>query len=213
MNGRKRGSVGLLLGKKQSESNTNSILSLVSFFIASGSSSPWSPSSASASDISARATRAYMSRCGAFPRTPALRCGSSGASLFGGRKGSSPQCPPRLVRPLRGAPSIAGQGSANRRSPTPFLVFVNVFVVSLPLRISVASVNVGAHPLGVGRPSENARGGAQGSKLSCLPQPARGRAGSHPCAHKIPAVKDLITAAPFAKLLRKIPSARFCLPF
>ena len=38
--------------------NANSILSLVSFVIASGSSSPWRPSSAFASDISARATRA-----------------------------------------------------------------------------------------------------------------------------------------------------------
>ena len=90
LNGRKRGSVGLLLRKKQSESNANSILSLVSFVIASGSSSPWGPSSASASDISARATRAYMSRFGAFPRTPALRCGCSGAMLFGGERNPPP---------------------------------------------------------------------------------------------------------------------------
>src|SRR3990167_6117653 len=61
----------------------------------------------------------------------------------------------------RGAFCIAKQGSANRRSPTPFLVFVIVLVVSLPLRISVTSFNVGAHPLSVGRPSENARGGAR----------------------------------------------------
>ncbi|MDO8590475.1 MAG: hypothetical protein Q7R65_00680, partial [bacterium] len=51
------------------------------------------------------------------------------------------------------------------------LVFVIVLVVSLPLRISVAPVNVGAHPLGVGRPSENARGGAQGSKTCACPSP------------------------------------------
>src|SRR3989338_6355273 len=44
-------------GRTKTE-NTNSILCLVSFVIASGSSSPRSPSSAFASDISARATRA-----------------------------------------------------------------------------------------------------------------------------------------------------------
>ena len=38
-----------------------------------------------------------MSRFGAFPRTPALRSGCSGAMLFGGRKESFPQLrsPPR----------------------------------------------------------------------------------------------------------------------
>jgi len=116
------------------------------------------------------------------------------------------------VRPLRGAFCIAKQGSANRRSPTPFLVFVIVFVVSLSLRISVAPVNVGAHPLGVGRPSENARGGAQGSKLVLAPARARTR-GLPPMRAQIPAVKGLITAAPFAKFLRKIPSGPFYLPF
>ena len=122
-----------------------------------------------------------------FLALPRLRARCSGAAPFGGRKDSFPQRPPRLVRPLRGAFCIAKQGSANRRSPTPFLVFVIVLVVSLSLRISVAPINVGAHPLSVGRPSENARGGAQALRhSSCLPRPARGRAGSHPCAHKSP---------------------------
>ena len=147
-----------------------------------------------------------------FLALPRLRARCSGAAPFGGRKDSFLQRPPRLVRPLRGAFCIAKQGSANRRSPTPFLVFVIVLVVSLSLRISVAPINVGAHPLSVGRPSENARGGAQGSQPVLAPARASTR-GLPPVRAQIPAVKDLITAAPFTKFLRKTPSAPFCPPF
>ena len=55
--------------------------------------------------------------------------------LFGGRKESFPQL--RLV----------SAGLDQPAQPTPFLVFIIVFSVSLPLRISVTSVYGGAHPL------------------------------------------------------------------
>src|SRR3989338_7247504 len=64
-----------------------------------------------------------------------LRAGGSGAMLFGGRKESFPQL--RLV----------SAGLDQPAQPTPFLVFKIAFVVSLPLRISMASVYGGAHPL------------------------------------------------------------------
>src|SRR3990167_855456 len=76
-----------------------------------------------------------MSRFGASPRTPALRCGCWGVSLFGGRKESSPQ--------LRAPPRSFGV----RPRTTPLLVFILEFVVSLPLLDSVAPVYGGAHPL------------------------------------------------------------------
>src|SRR3989344_5935718 len=76
-----------------------------------------------------------MSRFGASPRTPALRCGCSGAILFGGRKESSPQ--------LRAPPRSFGV----RPRTTPLLVFILEYVVSLPLLDFVASVYGGAHPL------------------------------------------------------------------
>ena len=76
-----------------------------------------------------------MSRFGASPRTPALRSGGEGRRLFGGRKESLPQL--RLV----------SAGLDQPAQPTPFLVFILEFGVSLPLRISVASFYGGAHPL------------------------------------------------------------------
>lgn len=50
-----------------------------------------------------------------------LDCGLAGAgvALVWGKEGLLPPVPPRLVRPLRGAPGIAGQGSANRRHQPP----------------------------------------------------------------------------------------------
>src|SRR3990167_4838228 len=88
-----------------------------------------------------------MSRFGASPRTPALRCGCWGVSLFGGRKESSPQ--------LRAPPRSFGV----RPRTTPLLVFILEFVVSLPLLDSVASVYGGAHPLAMDAHSGNVRGG------------------------------------------------------
>src|SRR3989344_4197230 len=87
-----------------------------------------------------------MSRFGASPRTPALRCGCSGTSLFGGRKESSPQ--------LRAPPRSFGV----RPRTTPLLVFILECVVSLPLLDSVASVYGGAHPLAMDAHSGNVRG-------------------------------------------------------
>ena len=87
-----------------------------------------------------------MSRFGASPRTPALRCGCSGAILFGGRKESSPQ--------LRAPPRSFGV----RPRTTPLLVFIRECVVSLPLLDSVASVYGGAHPLAMDAHSGNVRG-------------------------------------------------------
>src|SRR3990167_1555896 len=87
-----------------------------------------------------------MSRFGAFPRTPALRSGCSGASLFGGRKESSPQ--------LRALPRSFGV----RPRTTPLLVFILEFAVSLPLLDFVAPVYGGAHPLAMDAHSGNVRG-------------------------------------------------------
>src|SRR3989344_2346123 len=66
---------------------------------------------------------------------PALQSGGEGRRLFGGRKESFPQL--RLV----------SAGLDQPAQPTPFLVFILEFSVSLPLRISVTSVYGGAHPL------------------------------------------------------------------
>src|SRR3989344_1412525 len=74
----------------QKTENTNSILSLVSFVIASDSSSPWSPSSAFASDISARATSAWMSRIGVFPRHCPPAGGWLGRHAVWGKEGILP---------------------------------------------------------------------------------------------------------------------------
>src|SRR3989344_6030976 len=60
-----------------------------------------------------------MSRFGAFPRSTALRCRSSGAMLFGGRKESFPQL--RLV----------SAGLDQPAQPTPILVFISEFFSSL----------------------------------------------------------------------------------
>ena len=87
-----------------------------------------------------------MSRFGASPRTPALRCGCSGAMQFGWRKESSTQ--------LRAPPRSFGV----RPRTTPLLVFILEFVVSLPLLDSVASVYGGAHPLAMDAHSGNVRG-------------------------------------------------------
>src|SRR3989344_4383081 len=76
-----------------------------------------------------------MSRIPAYPRSTALRSGSEGRRLFGGRKESSPQ--------LRAPPRSFGV----RPRTTPFLVFKIAFVVSLPLRIFVLQDYGGAHPL------------------------------------------------------------------
>src|SRR3989338_1167891 len=73
-----------------------------------------------------------MSRFGASPRTPALRSGCSGASLFGGRKESSPQ--------LRAPPRSFGV----RPRTTPLLVFISEFVLTLEFRDSYYG---GAQPL------------------------------------------------------------------
>jgi len=101
-----------------------------------------------------------------------------------GAEGFLPPAPPRLVRPLRGAPSRAGQGSANRRSPTPLHVCVLGLVASFlsqQLRLTAALIQ------GRGRPSGNARGAKPIRACPTLP-----------CAHEIPAVRDLITAAPLS---------------
>ena len=66
---------------------------------------------------------------------PALRSGGEGRRLFGGRKESFPQL--RLV----------SAGLDQPAQPTPFLVFILEFSVSLPLRISVLQDYGGAHPL------------------------------------------------------------------
>src|SRR3989344_4807121 len=100
-----------------------------------------------------------MSRFGASPRTPALRSGCSGASLFGGREESFP--------PLR-APRSFGV----RPRTTPLLVFILPFVVSLPLLDSVASVYGGAHPLAMDAHSGNVRG----ANARALDPPSRSRA-------------------------------------
>ena len=66
----------------------------------------------------------------------ALRSGGEGRRLFGGRKESP-------------SPSFASsrQGSTNRLSQPPFSFSYLLYVVSLPLRISVLQDNGGAHPL------------------------------------------------------------------
>src|SRR3989338_9703503 len=99
-----------------------------------------------------------MSRIGAFPRTPALRSGCSGAMLFGGRKESFPQLrsPPRsgllkdsvlyIVLWFVCDFAFVVRAFGVRPRTTPFLVFKIVFVVSLPLRIFVFQDNGGAHP-------------------------------------------------------------------
>src|SRR3989344_364161 len=109
-----------------------------------------------------------MSRFGAFPRAPALGCGCSGASLFGGRKESSPQ--------LRTPPRSFGV----RPRTTPLLVFILSFVVSLPLLDFVASVYGGAHPLAMDAHSENARG----ANPCALAPPPRSRAHPPPAKNR-----------------------------
>src|SRR3989338_10790095 len=110
-----------------------------------------------------------MSRFGASPRPPALRCGCSGAMQFGWRKESSPQ--------LRAPPRSFGV----RPRTTPLLVFIFEYVVSLPLLDFVASVYGGAHPLAMDAHSGNVRG----AKPNAL-APARvsTHALPHPCARK-----------------------------
>ena len=87
-----------------------------------------------------------MSRIPAYPRSTALRSGSEGRRLFGGRKESSPQlrAPPRSF------------GVCHRT--TPLLVFIREYVVSLPLLDFVASVYGGAHPLAMDAHNGNVRG-------------------------------------------------------
>ena len=105
-----------------------------------------------------------MSRFGAFPRTPALRSGCSGAMLFGGRKESFPQL--RLV----------SAGLDQPAQPTPFLVFKIAFVVSLPLRISVLQDYGGAHPLVMDALTEM----SEAQNADALDPPSRSRAISPP---------------------------------
>src|SRR3989344_8178098 len=109
-----------------------------------------------------------MSRFGASPRTPAVQCGCSGASLFGGRKESSPQ--------LRAPPRSFGV----RPRTTPLLVFIHEYVVSLPLLDSVAPVYGGAHPLDMDAHSGNVRG----ANASVLAPRVCMLTRSLPCAHK-----------------------------
>src|SRR3989344_5346048 len=86
-----------------------------------------------------------MSRFGAFPRTPALRSGCSGASLVGGRKESFPQLrsPPRsglleysvlyCVYLLLSFCGFVVCAFGVHPRTTPILVFIREYVVSLPL--------------------------------------------------------------------------------
>jgi hypothetical protein len=62
-----------------------------------------------------------------YPRTPSLRVGSSGRLLFGERKESSPQLGLLLVP------------SESALRTTPLLVFIRVFILSLPLFDSLPS--------------------------------------------------------------------------
>jgi len=100
-----------------------------------------------------------MPRCGAVSRKCAVLGACSGTAPFGERKESSPQrrAPPRSG--LLGFTVLSFVwGSFRvfafvlcafgvRPRTTPLLVFIREYVVSLPLRISVASVYGGAHPL------------------------------------------------------------------
>src|SRR3989344_3751759 len=87
-----------------------------------------------------------MSRFGASPRTPALRCGCSGAILFGGRKESSPQ--------LRAPPRSFGV----RPRTTPFLVFISaVCGVAFASDLCIARLRRRSS-FSHGRPSGNVRG-------------------------------------------------------
>ena len=114
-----------------------------------------------------------MSRIPAYPRSTALRSGSEGRRLFGGRKESSPQ--------LRAPPRSFGV----RPRTTPLLVFILEFSVSLPLLDSVASVYGGAHPLVM----DARRGNVRGSNANAL-DPVRLITDGlfHPFARNIPAV-------------------------
>ena len=109
-----------------------------------------------------------MSRFGAFPRTPALRGGSSGAMLFGGRKESSPQ--------LRAPPRSFGV----RPRTTPLLAFISeyfsrfyIFSYLLRRRSSkgvdaIAEMPEGAKPYVLAPPTQcahkPAREGQKGSR-------------------------------------------------
>ena len=88
-----------------------------------------------------------MSRFGAFPRSTALRCRSSGASCLG--EGRNP------------SPSFASsrQGSTNRLAQPPSSFSYPRFVVSLSLLDFVLQDYVGAHPLVMDAHSGNVRGG------------------------------------------------------
>ena len=101
-----------------------------------------------------------MSRFPAYPRSTALRSGSEGRRLFGGRKESSPQ--------LRAPPRSFGV----RPRTTPLLVFNIAFVVSLPLLdFSIARLRRRSS-FSHGRPSGNVRG----SNANALDPPSRSRA-------------------------------------
>ena len=96
-----------------------------------------------------------------------------GQATVWGKEGILPPAPPRLVRPLRGAPSIAGQGSANRRRQPPFssspLCLVARFFCQ-QLRLAAALIQ------GRGRPSGNVRrreADALAPSLPCARKPAR----------------------------------------
>lgn len=112
-----------------------------------------------------------MSRCALFACQRLKHRGNEpfkqkGAPRFGKRKESSPQL--RLVSTGLDPPA----------QPTPLLVFILEFVVSLLLFYFGASVNDGAHPL-AGRPSGNVR---DSNRIGLAPARAKTRGLSHPCA-------------------------------
>lgn len=131
-----------------------------------------------------------MPRCGAVSRKCAVLGACSGTAPFGERKESSPQrrAPPRSG--LLGFTVLSFVwGSFRvfafvlcafgvRPRTTPLLVFIREYVVSLPLRISVASVYGGAHPLVMDALAEMPE-----AQIPYVLAPR------HPCAH-IPPAKD-----------------------
>ena len=125
-----------------------------------------------------------MSRFGAFPRTPALRSGCSGAMLFGGRKESFPQLrsPPRsglleysvlpfVLWSFRVFCFVQSAFGVRPRT-TPFLVFISaVCGVAFATRFRIARLRQHSS-FSHGRPSGNVRG----SNANALDPPSRSRA-------------------------------------
>src|SRR3989344_6085994 len=135
-----------------------------------------------------------MSRFGAFPRTPALRSGCSGAMLFGGRKESSPQlrAPPRAfgVRPRttplpRFQDSVRGVASAS-----------DFFIARLRRRSSK----------GVDALAEM----SEARSRMCLPHPPCARTSRPRRAEGIVGRDSLKHKTPCGVLLEGVPSNRLC---